>query len=205
MKRWRRQSWASKAARAAAIVAAALGCTAEAAAQIPCAYEVTHIIQAPFCDPLGWPPTIGLGISPSGRYVCGFYNQCIIGASRAFVYDTASEEFMTLPLGPGFTSSSASDVNDAGIVCGNGIKSGSAIADLSTISIREFGPNCLRRMRPSVGVGRMRLIPRTKSAGHRSLDDGGDPGFPWNAFLWTPRRGFADLGLIEERRPKHVI
>ena len=54
-----------------------------------------------------------MGISPNGQYVCGYY-QCIINTA-AFVYDTQTRQFITIPLGPGFYDAIANDVNDAGV------------------------------------------------------------------------------------------
>ena len=59
-----------------------------------------------------------MGISPNGQYVCGYY-QCIINTA-AFVYDTQTRQFITIPLGPGFYDAIANDVNDAGVVVGTG-------------------------------------------------------------------------------------
>jgi uncharacterized membrane protein len=33
-------------------------------------------------------------------------------------------------------------------------------------------------------------------AGYRSLDDGRDPVNPWQAFIWSPKNGFTDLGVM---------
>ena len=62
------------------ITALAVGLVAGAAAvhaQIPCAYEI-QIIQGPFCEPFGFPPTSAKGISETGEVV-GFYNSCVVG------------------------------------------------------------------------------------------------------------------------------
>src|SRR3972149_11741832 len=38
-------------------------------AQIPCGYEVTAVIQAPYCPPFGYPPTIPTAIGENGQVV----------------------------------------------------------------------------------------------------------------------------------------
>src|SRR5206468_979338 len=78
---------------------------------IACHYEIAATISGPYCAPYGYPPTIGTGISPSGRYVCGYYNVCTVGQAKAFLYDTQTHVFTTLPFAAnGFTS--AYDVNE---------------------------------------------------------------------------------------------
>src|SRR5438552_7641273 len=94
-------------------------------AQVPCRYEVSVILpQAPPCagSPPELSPTIAYAVSPNGRYVCGVYFPCTLGANRAFVYDTTTGVFTTIPVEASvFTS--AEDVNDAGQVAGSaGVK-----------------------------------------------------------------------------------
>ena len=101
---------------------AAAWLTSPAQAQVPCRYEVTHIIQGPSCGDGFLPTTVGMGISPNGQYVCGYY-QCIINTA-AFVYDTQTRQFITIPV-PVSAFTKAFDVNDAGVVVGTaGIASG---------------------------------------------------------------------------------
>ena len=101
---------------------AAAWLTSPAQAQVPCRYEVTHIIQGPSCGDGILPTTVGMGISPNGQYVCGYY-QCIINTA-AFVYDTQTRQFITIPV-PVSAFTKAFDVNDAGVVVGTaGIASG---------------------------------------------------------------------------------
>ncbi len=79
-------------------------------AQIPCGYEV-QIIQGPFCEPFGFPPTIAKGVSETGEVV-GLYNSCVVGPSRAFRW-TEETGFVTLQVPDGFTSASAQDIDSA--------------------------------------------------------------------------------------------
>ncbi len=79
-------------------------------AQIACGYEV-QIIQAPFCEPFGFPPTRGKGISETGEIV-GFYSACVIGPGRAFRW-TEETGLVTLEIPDGFTASGAEDIDSA--------------------------------------------------------------------------------------------
>src|SRR5690349_2928632 len=93
-------------------------CASAANAQVPCNYQITSTIHAPPCQFSGTPPTTGLGISPNGRYVCGYYGQCTTSDDKAFLYDTQSQQFITLPSPQGVTSMYANQVNDLAIVVG---------------------------------------------------------------------------------------
>ena len=79
-------------------------------AQIPCGYEV-QIIQGPFCQPFGFPPTIAKGVSETGEVV-GYYNACVIGPGRAFRW-TEETGLVTLEIPDGFTASGAEDIDSA--------------------------------------------------------------------------------------------
>ena len=58
---------------------------ASSQAAIPCGYEVSAVIQGPFCGILGYPPTRALGISEDGGVV-GFYSACTAGPKEAYVW-----------------------------------------------------------------------------------------------------------------------
>ncbi len=79
-------------------------------AQIPCEYQV-QIIHGPFCEPFGFPPTRGKGISKTGEVV-GFYSACVIGPGRAFRW-TEETGLVTLEIPDGFTDSGAQDIDTA--------------------------------------------------------------------------------------------
>ena len=89
-------------------------------AQIPCAYEVTAIIQAPECPPFGFPPTIGTAISEPIHgglpNVVGYYQSCTIGPDTAFLWIGKEANFITLPMPPGTISSRAYDIAGTQIV-----------------------------------------------------------------------------------------
>lgn len=49
----------------------ALVASPSAIAQIPCNYEITAVIQGPWCGgAAGYPPTYGRGVSANGEVVC---------------------------------------------------------------------------------------------------------------------------------------
>lgn len=82
-----------------------------------CQYEVTAIIEGPPCD-LG-PPTASIFPSAinENSEVVGSYNVCI-GVNRRAFYWSKKTGLVTLPMPPGVYSMSASDINDAGTICG---------------------------------------------------------------------------------------
>jgi len=94
------------------IVAGSLGfpLTASAGAQIPCAYEVSAIIQGPYCGIYGYPPTIPSDIGESGEVV-GYYYVCAIGPNVPFLWTEASG-LVTLDLPAGFNEGDAWDIDD---------------------------------------------------------------------------------------------
>ncbi|MCH7720634.1 MAG: hypothetical protein IH988_06540 [Planctomycetes bacterium] len=90
-------------------LAALFGATA-ATAQIPCGYEVTAVIQGPWCGEIfGYPPTRGRGVTEDGAVV-GYYTSCDIGPGEAF-YWSESTGFVTLSRPPGYTSATARDID----------------------------------------------------------------------------------------------
>jgi probable HAF family extracellular repeat protein len=167
--------------------------TASSHAQIPCHYEVTHIIQAPYCNPFGYPPTTAVAISPNGRYVVGSYNACVIGDHRAFVYDTTTGLFTTLPLPSGYTESSAEDVNDAGQIVGSMIDTTTG----DKAFVYQDGQYIILPP-PDGGAWSFAMAVNNIGivCGHRSLADGGDPAHPWQAFVWSSKNGLTDLGVM---------
>lgn len=81
-----------------------------ATAQIPCGYEVTAVIQGPWCGEIfGYPPTRGRAVTEDGAVV-GFYTSCDIGPGEAF-YWSESTGFVTLDRPPGYTSATARDID----------------------------------------------------------------------------------------------
>ncbi len=162
-----------------------------AAAQIPCSYEVSAIIQAPPCGTLD-SLTVGKAISPNGRWVVG-YHSCPLGGFRAFVFDSSSSAFTTIHP-PGFFTSHANDVNDAGIVVGfMGGSSGDfgfvydAVTGqfLHTLASDSPGGVC-----EATGINSSNVV-----CGFRAIT--GAPNYLSTAFRWSAAEGFTDLGLID--------
>ncbi|MHC4415256.1 MAG: DUF3466 family protein [Planctomycetota bacterium] len=85
-------------------------------AQAQCQYDVT-IIQGPWCEPYGFPPTVGTGENEAGDVV-GYYFQCDIGPHRAFMW-TEESGTVALPLAPSFSASEAWDINGQGGIVGH--------------------------------------------------------------------------------------
>ncbi|MCH7720635.1 MAG: hypothetical protein IH988_06545 [Planctomycetes bacterium] len=81
-----------------------------ATAQIPCGYEVTAVIQGPWCGEIfGYPPTRGRAVTEDGAVV-GYYTSCDIGPGEAF-YWSESTGFVTLDRPAGYTSATARDID----------------------------------------------------------------------------------------------
>ncbi len=81
-----------------------------ATAQIPCGYEVTAVIQGPWCGEIfGFPPTTGRAVTEDGAVV-GYYTSCDIGPGEAF-YWSESTGFVTLDRPARYTSATARDID----------------------------------------------------------------------------------------------
>jgi probable HAF family extracellular repeat protein len=81
-----------------------------AMAQIPCRYELTAVIQGPWCNQIfEYPPTFVDGLGADGRVV-GHYQSCDIGPDRAFLW-SAESGMTVLPRPPGFPGSRAFDID----------------------------------------------------------------------------------------------
>ena len=193
MNRLSRESWAGRAARAASAVCCALVLPSAALAHIPCAYEVTEVIEAPPCQ-FG-NSVHATAISPSGKYACGYVATCGAGdTKRAWLYDTATDELLLLPLPAGIVTSMARDVSEeyvvgeyAGLTGDFGFIYEISTGEYTSIPPQEEGGTCV-----ALGVNDSGTV-----CGYRSIkDDDGDPVSPWNAFVWSEVDGFIDLGVM---------
>ena len=92
--------------------------TSEAHAQVACRYEIAATISAGSCS-FGERTVSAVAISPNGRYVCGYYCQCLCIDYESFVFDVQTGQLFTIPREPGIFTSRANDVNDAGWVVGH--------------------------------------------------------------------------------------
>src|SRR5262245_30106609 len=161
------------------------GVTPLSYAQIPCQYQVSHIIQAPPCPFVGPPPTVGTAISPDGRYVCGSYSECFTAGSKAFVYDRMRAEFFTLPNPPGISTAVARDVSDAGFVVG---EHGGSAGDFGFIYDIQGGEYMqLPPLHPD-GICSANAINASGTVcGTRTLE--GPPQYRTTAYLWSEKQG----------------
>lgn len=109
---WARAASRRRLTRAVAAVVAG-SCASAASAQ--CMYDDIAVIQGP-SGPFGPPDTIPLGLNNAGHLV-GYW--CPVGGEtpRAFVWRPESG-LITLPMPPGTTRSAATDISDAGHICG---------------------------------------------------------------------------------------
>jgi uncharacterized membrane protein len=169
-----------------------------ASAQIPCSYTVSHIIQGPWCGQFwGYPATTGTAISPNGRYVVGFWELCGSGFYRAFVFDTQSSQFTTLPFpSASWVQMRALDVSNAGIIVGHGDDTNTSqrgwIYDLSS------GQYTIVEPQPGGVWSSVNAVNSSGTVcGFQSLGPGPDV-TPWAAFVWTPQDGGSptSLGVI---------
>src|SRR5262245_51111620 len=85
-----------------------------AARPAPCKYDV-EIFEAPAVPGFS-SPTFGTGISPNGRYVCGYFIPNAVATNRPFTYDTTTHQLTNLPLPSGYFQAEAWDVADDGTV-----------------------------------------------------------------------------------------
>ncbi|MCI0631087.1 MAG: DUF3466 family protein [Phycisphaerales bacterium] len=193
-----------RANRLLAAGAAALACRSAATAQV-CNYEVVAVIQGPFCPIFGYPPTNASAISPNGRYVVGWYMSCLIGPDRAYLYDTETGEFFTIPHPQGVIGSTAEDVTDSGIVVGTarvGTKTLSVFRGFIYESAKDQWTEVppLNPDQPSLGgwSSVTGINANGQCCGWRSIGTpGGDPVNPQTAFVYdTKSAAFTDLGLI---------
>ena len=101
----------------------AAGPASPLSAQIPCGYEITAIIQGPFCGAFGFPPTVPVSITEGGDVV-GRYNVCTVGPSLPFLW-SKDAGFTTLSVPQGFSSGRAEDSDsETGWIVGSMIAEG---------------------------------------------------------------------------------
>lgn len=180
-----------------AVLATALALAMRAeAGGIPCRYDVIATIQGPECPPHGPALTTATAISPNGQYVCGYYRPCGVGLPQGW-YWTAATGLVTIALPPGSSSCEAYDVSDAGLVVGEyqGFATGSGRGFIYDINNGSFVTTLV-----SVNFGGRCAINAINSSGTvcgwRSIGSGNDPINPYQAFIWSQRTGYIDLGVM---------
>lgn len=168
---------------------------------IPCHYEVVDTLPLIGGCQFGPLDTIGVSISLNGRYVCGYYGQCDDGF-EAFVYDTTTHAFMTLPRPPGVDSSRANDVNDDGKVVGEysvpallGYRG--FLYDIATGQYLQFDPLPDGAWSGATGINNAGAV-----CGWRSIGSRNDPLEPITGFVWTAADGIVDFGLADGKSTK---
>lgn len=169
-----------------------LALAAQVAAQAPqCGYRVEHIIQGPPCQG-DLSSTIGMAISPNGRWVVGCFRPCSISECRGFIYDTTTRQFTVLPLPPGCESFVPADVNDEGTIVGSGdcYPTGfrGLVYRMSTGQYTQLVPLPGGYYCWANGVNASNVVCGTRSIGPGEV--------PQTAFIWTQAGGYIDLGLI---------
>jgi uncharacterized membrane protein len=170
--------------------------TQSATAQVPCSYTISHTIRAPLCQGIGYPVIGATGISPNGRYVCGYYFPCNVGNNRGFVFDTQSEQFVTLPHPAGVSSTLVEDVNDAGIAVGQAGVPGGYRGFVFDVQTGEY--TFLEPLPGGAWAGALAMNNAQVVCGFRSIGSPSSPTFPQTAFLWSSTSGFQDLGILVE-------
>src|SRR5688572_15075328 len=156
-----------------------------------CNYEVTAIIKAPPCAFTGSPATAATGLSPNGRYVCGYHHQCA-QYNESFVYDVTTGVFRTMPRPNLVYSSQAWAVSDAGLVVGSYWKTDSGLRayvyDIAKGQYTQLNPMQGGYWSEATAINANGVV-----CGYRSIGPGVQP---QTAFIWSPDDGFTDLGLI---------
>ncbi len=159
-------------------------------AQIPCSYEVQIIASSNGCGGFGTVNTFGLGVNEHGDVV-GYYKCPLWNHSEAFLW-TADGGFVTLQRPQGVSSAIAVDINDNGVICGT--------VNVSGVGQRGFvyqkGEWTI--LPPVVDVpgpwsGAAAINNEGVVVGNRSLTDELNPR---NAYFWSAKRGFTDLGVM---------
>jgi hypothetical protein len=164
--------------------------------QIPCRYEVAAVIPAPPCPFVGPPPTIGTGISPNGRYVCGYWYQCDTGY-KAFLFDTTTNQFTTLPFPPGVTTTmTAAAVNDSGMVVGQMINDAVTqyqgfVWNSQTGQYTTLVPLSAHGWAAVNSISNSNVV-----CGFRSIGSPSSQINPYQAFIWSAAKGYTDLGVM---------
>lgn len=163
-------------------------CTSNVPAQVPCRYDVSAIIQGPNCGITGPAGAFGTGISPNGRWVCGYYPVCDGSAHwRAFLFDTQTQQFTTLPLPPGATTTYAWDVNDTPWVVGTSGKG--FVYDFNAGQYIALIP----ALAPNGSCDLNAINANGVACGTRTIQNSPNR---TNAIIWSLKSGVTDLGLV---------
>ena len=180
-----------------AIIIAMLGALSEmksASAQVPCRYEV-QLLPTPSPCAFWDRYIVPTGISPNGRWVCGFTDGCCFSGNcyESVVVDTTTMQLRFIPRPAGISSSQARDVNDSGYVVG---EYGGSIGDFGFIY--NFNTNQYVAQLPAPIQGGICSVNAINASnvvcGTRTIT--GRPEYKSTAFKWSAATGFQDLGLV---------
>ena len=177
-----KHKFVDKITRLAITIALFLNTNHDCVAQVPCRYEVTHFIQAPVIG-FGHPPTFPTAISPSGRYVCGYYT--VPTNNYPFLYDTQTRQFLTLPVQPSHISS-ANDVNEEYVV-GQAFDKG-FMYKISTGQVTYLPPAIPNGECTINGINSSNVVCGTRTLQLNPLKT--------TAFRWSIQSGIQEVGLI---------
>ncbi|MCH8151443.1 MAG: hypothetical protein IH830_03605 [Planctomycetes bacterium] len=162
--------------------------TAAVRAQMPCGYKVTALIQAEECPPFGFPPTIGTAISEpvDGGLpnIVGYYQSCVIGPARAFLWTGADGKFVTLDMPPGTGSAKARDISADGTqIVGEFDIPGDG---LTNIAFLIDGNEFIQIPPPAGAFSNAEAVSLGRVLGTTSDSDG--PPYSHKAYLWDEAR-----------------
>jgi probable HAF family extracellular repeat protein len=161
--------------------------------QVPCSYSVQVL---PNVDCGLWQAPGGPTAVNNLGHVVGTFIGCGNPVSESFTW-TGGDELIIIQRPAGILSFSAWDISDDGLIVGN--------AETTTAGQRGYiynsNTNQWTPLPPpnpiSQGWSSAESINNAgQVCGYRSVNDGGDPVNPWMAYIWTPGKGFTDLGLI---------
>ncbi len=160
------------------VTLAILAVTAAGHAQIPCSYEVSAVIQGPWCPIFGFPPTLARSIGENGEVV-GSYYPCVIGPREAFLW-TPQSGFVTLERPPGYTSAAAEGIDsETGWIVGSMEPQGT---NVSTAAVWVDGVPIDLGTLPGGNWSTAAAISSGRIVGKWGNNITGDPGL--GAFLW---------------------
>lgn len=160
-------------------------------ASAQCTYDVTPI-SAPYVCGFGLPTlTFGVGLNENG-VVVGSWRCPLWDHNEGFVW-TSDGGFVTIARPPDVTSMFLVGINDNGIVVGTYILSGVGFRGF----IYDRGQFIELPPPPGGSWSQAVAINNTnRVTGWRSIGSKGDPAVPYNAFVWSAKEGFIDLGTL---------
>ena len=185
-----------------AIIIAMLGALSEmksASAQVPCRYEV-QLLPTPSPCAFWDRYIVPTGISPNGRWVCGYSVGCCFSGNcnDAVVVDTQTMQLVFIPRPAGVYSASCNDINDSGMAVGGCWRTGAGMRGFMYqmpngpwVELGPVNPANVQGWCEIKAINSQNVV-----CGTRSIGSKGDPVNPETAFKWSAATSFEDLGLI---------